>query len=152
MKLRILIWLVLGIGAVFIDGVAGAQPAAPAPRAVLRVMLRELTAEAMEHGAVGLSTALTYAPCSYGDTQELIALCEVVGQYGGYFAPHMRGYGPDMEQAVEWLRKGAADQRRKVVFFPPRFRYTFEQMQKDPRMADSQGILLLPSADKGGVH
>jgi TolB-like protein/tetratricopeptide (TPR) repeat protein len=41
----------------------------------------------------------------------------------------------DMEQAVEWLRKGAADQRRKVVFFPPRFRYTFEQMQKDPRMA-----------------
>lgn len=61
----------------------------------------ELTAQAMEHGAVGLSTALTYAPCSYADTQELIALCRVAGRHGGYFAPHMRGYGPDMEQAVE---------------------------------------------------
>ena len=61
----------------------------------------ELLGQCLEDGAVGLSTALTYAPCSYADAAELIALCQVVGQYGGYFAPHMRGYGPEMEQSVE---------------------------------------------------
>src|SRR5262245_42915989 len=45
MKLRILVWFIRGIGAVFIYAVAAAQPAGPAPRAVLGVMLRELSAE-----------------------------------------------------------------------------------------------------------
>ena len=63
--------------------------------------MEEIVATAMQEGARGLSTGLTYAPCSYADTEELVRLCRVVYQYGGYFAPHMRCYGMNMEQAVE---------------------------------------------------
>ena len=37
----------------------------------------------MQEGAVGMSSALIYAPGVYADTAELIALAEVVGRYGG---------------------------------------------------------------------
>ncbi len=63
--------------------------------------MKRLVDEAMRGGALGLSTALTYAPCSFADAGELIALCEVVGRHGGYFAPHLRNYGAEMEEAVE---------------------------------------------------
>ena len=70
MKLRILIWLVLGIGAVFIDGVAGAQPAAPAPRAVLGVMLRELTAEDVQAlGTKGMQGAFVQSVVPNGPAE-----------------------------------------------------------------------------------
>ena len=70
MKLRILIWLVLGIGAVFIDAVAGAQPAAPAPRAVLGVMLRELTAEDVQAlGTKGMQGAFVQSVVPNGPAE-----------------------------------------------------------------------------------
>jgi len=63
--------------------------------------MRRLLDEAMREGAFGLSTGLTYAPCSFADTSELIELCKVVARHGGYFAPHMRNYGIEMESALE---------------------------------------------------
>jgi len=55
-------------------------------------MRREL-AHALQQGAAGLSTGLTYLPCMFASTSELIALCEVVAASDGYFSPHHRGYG-----------------------------------------------------------
>ena len=63
--------------------------------------MQRLLEQAMEEGAFGLSTGLTYAPCSFADTRELIAFCEVVARRDGFFAPHLRSYGADMEAAVE---------------------------------------------------
>lgn len=63
--------------------------------------MKRLVDQAMREGAVGLSTGLTYAPCSFAEADELVELCEVVARHGGYFAPHMRNYGPEMEAAVE---------------------------------------------------
>ncbi len=63
--------------------------------------MTRLLEQSLEEGAFGLSTGLTYAPCSFGDTEELTALCRVVGRRGGFFAPHLRSYGADMEAAVE---------------------------------------------------
>jgi len=39
------------------------------------------------------------------------------------------------DEAVELLKQGASGERRSVLFFPPRFRYSFEQLRSDPRMA-----------------
>ena len=72
----------------------------PATAAELAQMQRLLD-RAMDEGAFGLSTGLSYAPCSFADTRELIALGRVVGRRGGYFAPHLRNYGTEMEAAVE---------------------------------------------------
>lgn len=47
----------------------------------------------MREGAFGLSSGLTYVPGMFADTDELVALCEVVAEHGGYYAPHQRSYG-----------------------------------------------------------
>lgn len=57
----------------------------------MKVLLRQ----ALEEGGVGLSTGLTYVPAMYSDTDELVALCEVVAEYGGFYCPHHRNYGTD---------------------------------------------------------
>src|SRR5690348_13163935 len=55
--------------------------------------MRGLVATGLAEGAVGMSSGLTYTPGMYADTDELVALCEVVGQHGGYYSPHHRSYG-----------------------------------------------------------
>ncbi|MFF4401733.1 amidohydrolase family protein [Streptomyces sp. NPDC001480] len=55
--------------------------------------MRELVAQGMEQGAVGMSSGLTYTPGMYADDAELTELCRVVGSYGGYYCPHHRSYG-----------------------------------------------------------
>lgn len=47
----------------------------------------------MREGAFGMSSGLTYVPGMFADTDELVALCEVVARHGGYYAPHQRSYG-----------------------------------------------------------
>jgi N-acyl-D-amino-acid deacylase len=55
--------------------------------------MRSDVAEAMTQGAVGMSSGLTYPPGMYADTDELVELCRVVAERGGYYSPHHRGYG-----------------------------------------------------------
>lgn len=52
--------------------------------------MQQLVIEAMHDGAVGLSTALEYAPAPYASTEELIALASEAGKLGGIYATHMR--------------------------------------------------------------
>ncbi|HEY6331330.1 MAG TPA: D-aminoacylase, partial [Blastocatellia bacterium] len=61
--------------------------------------MRKLVADAMQDGAVGLSTSLIYAPAFYARTEELIELAKVASQYGGVYATHMRNEG-DSEMAA----------------------------------------------------
>lgn len=53
----------------------------------------ELVREGMRHGALGMSSGLTYTPGMYAGKQELAALCRVVAELGGFYAPHHRSYG-----------------------------------------------------------
>ena len=55
--------------------------------------MRQLVAEGMEQGAVGMSSGLTYTPGMYAKDAELTELCRVVARYGGYYCPHHRSYG-----------------------------------------------------------
>lgn len=63
----------------------------PAERELRR--MRELVADGLAQGAVGMSAGLTYTPGMYATDEELTALCRVVAEYGGYFCPHHRSYG-----------------------------------------------------------
>ena len=63
--------------------------------------MRDLVADGMRAGAVGLSTGLTYAPCSYATSEELIDLCREVARFGGVFMPHLRSYGVGAQDAME---------------------------------------------------
>lgn len=55
--------------------------------------MRALVAQGLAEGAVGMSSGLSYTPGMYADTDELVALCRVVAEHGGYHAPHQRSYG-----------------------------------------------------------
>ncbi|OAH13832.1 N-acyl-D-amino-acid deacylase family protein [Streptomyces jeddahensis] len=55
--------------------------------------MRQLVAEGMEQGAVGMSSGLTYTPGMYAKDSELAELCRAVAAHGGYYCPHHRSYG-----------------------------------------------------------
>ncbi len=63
--------------------------------------------DAMSDGAMGLSSALIYAPGSYAKTEELIALAKVAAKKGGIYASHIRGEGDsEMDALNEAFRIG----------------------------------------------
>jgi N-acyl-D-amino-acid deacylase len=62
--------------------------------------MKALLAEAMQAGAYGMSTGLVYPPGCYASTDEIIALCKVVGQYHGIYASHIRGERETILEAV----------------------------------------------------
>ena len=53
--------------------------------------MQALVSEAMEAGAVGMSSGLIYAPGMYADTDEVAAVAEAVEPFGGIYASHIRG-------------------------------------------------------------
>lgn len=78
-----------------------------APTADEMKQMEALVAQAMQQGAMGVSTALIYPPGHYAKTDELIALAKVASEYGGIYASHMRSEGQTEMQALdEALRIG----------------------------------------------
>ena len=71
--------------------VIGEDDRAPTPSELER--MKQLVRDAMRDGAVGLSTALQYAPAPYASTEELIALASESAKLGGIYATHMRSEG-----------------------------------------------------------
>ena len=69
--------------------------------------MKALVRDAMKDGAVGVSTALQYAPAPYAKTDELIALAAEGGKFGGIYSTHMRSESDSVLEAIdEALRIG----------------------------------------------
>lgn len=88
----------VGAGTVrtFVLGERDLQPTA----SQLRTM-QKLVAQAMEQGALGVTTALIYSPNEYARTGELIALAHESARCGGIYSVHMRSEGDRLLQAVQ---------------------------------------------------
>jgi N-acyl-D-amino-acid deacylase len=65
--------------------------------------LSGLVAEEMQEGALGIGTALIYPPGRFADTDELVALCEPVGRYGGTYISHLRSEGDQFLECLDEL-------------------------------------------------
>jgi N-acyl-D-amino-acid deacylase len=63
--------------------------------------MRKLVREAMEQGALGVTTALIYNPYTYAKTPELIALAQESARCGGMYIAHMRSEGDRLVEAVD---------------------------------------------------
>jgi N-acyl-D-aspartate/D-glutamate deacylase len=63
--------------------------------------MKELIAEAMEAGAIGMSSGLIYPPGAYSKTWELIELSKTVAKYGGIYCSHIRGEGATLIEAIK---------------------------------------------------
>ena len=57
--------------------------------------------DAMSDGAMGVSSALIYAPGNYAKTEELIALAKVAAAKGGVYASHIRNEGDNEMAALD---------------------------------------------------
>ena len=87
------------------EAVVGDDDREPTPAELEK--MKGLVAQAMQQGAMGVSTALIYPPGHYARTDELVALASVVSQYGGIYATHMRSEGQaEMEAVDEAIRIG----------------------------------------------
>jgi N-acyl-D-amino-acid deacylase len=62
------------------------RPASPAELE----QMRQLVAQAMRDGAMGISTALEYVPDTFASTDEIVELAKVARQYGGVYFTHQR--------------------------------------------------------------
>jgi len=62
------------------------RPASPAELE----QMRQLVAQAMQDGAMGISTALEYVPDTFAPTDEIVELAKVARQYGGVYFTHQR--------------------------------------------------------------
>jgi len=71
------------------------------PDAAQLAEMRRLVKQAMEEGALGVTTALIYNPFTYARTDELTALASESGRCGGMYIAHMRSEGDRFLEAID---------------------------------------------------
>ncbi len=76
------------------------------------VQMEQTLTEAMQDGALGLSSYLMMPPGSLATTEDLVRLCKVVAQHGGIYSSHIRTEGIGVVEAVK--EAIAIGQRAKV--------------------------------------
>ena len=65
------------------------------------VQMKKLVADAMEQGALGLSTSLQYVPSRFASTDEIVALASVAAQYGGIYITHQRSESAQIDASLD---------------------------------------------------
>jgi N-acyl-D-amino-acid deacylase len=73
------------------------------PTAAELARMQMLAREAMQQGALGLSSALIYSPGLYASTEELAALAKAVGEYNGIYISHLRSEAGGLLEALDEL-------------------------------------------------
>lgn len=79
----------------------GEKDVQPTPAQLAR--MRALVRQAMKDGALGVGSALIYAPATYAKTPELTALVSEAGKCGGMYISHIRDEGPRLLEAIDEL-------------------------------------------------
>lgn len=73
----------------------------PTPEQLARMRL--LVRQAMNDGAVGVGSSLIYAPDSFAETDELVAIATESARCGGMYINHMRSEGDRLLEAIDEL-------------------------------------------------
>ncbi|HKB06203.1 MAG TPA: amidohydrolase family protein, partial [Gemmataceae bacterium] len=81
------------------EHVLGRENKKPTPADLDR--MRKLVEMEMRAGALGIGSALEYAPAYYADTEELIELCKVASRYQGKYISHMRSEGRRLLEGID---------------------------------------------------
>ncbi len=71
------------------------------PDAAQLAAMRALVRRSMEEGALGLTTALIYAPNTFAGKPELIAIAQESAMCGGMYIAHMRSEGDRLIEAIQ---------------------------------------------------
>jgi N-acyl-D-amino-acid deacylase len=88
----------VGAGTVRVN-VLGEGDVTPTPEQLAQ--MRKLVRQAMEEGALGVTTALIYAPNTFAKTPELIELAKESAACGGLYSAHIRSEGDRLLPAIQ---------------------------------------------------
>lgn len=81
------------------DYVIGLDDRPATPEELTR--MQDLVAEAMRHGAFGVSSSLQYVPNRFASTDELVALATTAAEHGGIYITHQRSEGNRVLESVD---------------------------------------------------
>jgi N-acyl-D-amino-acid deacylase len=133
----------VGAGTVRVH-VLGEGDVQPTPEQL--VQMRALVRSAMEEGALGVTTALIYAPNAFAKTPELIELASESARCGGIYSAHMRSEGdrllPAIQETIDIARASGA----------PAEIYHFKQAGRDNWSKFDAAVALVESARADGVR
>ena len=88
---------------------------APTPEELTR--MKALVRQAMQQGALGLTTMLIYVPATFATTDELVELAKVASEYNGLFTAHIRSEGNRLEQAVDEMIRVSKEAKIPVEIY-----------------------------------
>jgi len=71
------------------------------PTAAELERMRNVVADAMKQGALGLSTSLQYVPARFAKTDEIVELAKVAGRYGGIYITHQRSEANAIDESLQ---------------------------------------------------
>ena len=63
--------------------------------------MKTLAAQAMEQGALGVSSSLQYVPNRFASTDELVELAKVAAKYGGIYVTHQRSEANKIVESLD---------------------------------------------------
>jgi N-acyl-D-amino-acid deacylase len=94
--------------------------------------MRQLVEREMRDGALGIASALEYAPHYYADTEELIELCKVAARYKGKYISHMRSEGARLLEGIDELVRISREARipAEIYHFKASGRTNWPKMEK----------------------
>jgi len=82
-----------------------------APTAAELERMKQMVAQAMREGAIGLSAGLRYVPGIYSTTEEVIELARVAAESGGIYSSHIRDEGEGVIASVREVIRIAREAR-----------------------------------------
>jgi N-acyl-D-amino-acid deacylase len=88
-----------------------------APDSAEQLKMNELVKKAMEEGALGIGSALIYAPGAYAKTPELVQLCKTAAPYGGVYISHIRSEGNRLLEGADELIRISSEAHIPAIFY-----------------------------------
>jgi len=98
-KVSVNVASLIGHGEVRAKAMGGSFDRAPTPEEL--ATMKSLVAQAMQDGAVGMSTGLIYLPGTFAKTDEIVELAKVVSDYDGIYTTHMRDEGRNIFASLD---------------------------------------------------
>ena len=116
-----------------------------APTAEELTRMQDLARQAMHEGALGIGSALIYAPAFYAKTDELKALVAAAAESGGSYISHMRSEGNRLLEAIDELIDIASSARTHGEI------YHFKASGKENWPKQAQAIAKIEAARARGL-
>jgi N-acyl-D-amino-acid deacylase len=108
--------------------------------------MKMLVRQAMEEGAIGVSSALEYVPASFASPEELTELCKVAAEYDGMYISHLRNEDFQFLEAIDELLKVAKEANIRSEI------YHFKQVGKTNWDKLDRAVAKIDSARAAGLY